>query len=117
MKYKIFNKDCVATMQRMIRKGYSKIDTILTSPPYNNSRVVHTERGMENLECRYDSYDDNMTNEEYSNWTVGLFNLFDKILKPNGKVLYNISYGSENNECMWLTIADIVRNTNFTIAD
>lgn len=117
MKYKIFNEDCVATMQRMIRGGYSEVDTILTSPPYNNSRVVHTERGMENLECRYDSYDDNMTNEEYSNWTVGLFNLFDKILKPNGKILYNISYGSENNECMWLTIADIVRNTNFTIAD
>ena len=117
MKYKIFNEDCVVTMQRMIRGGYSEVDTILTSPPYNNSRVVHTERGMENLECRYDSYDDNMTNEEYSNWTVGLFNLFDKILKPNGKVLYNISYGSENNECMWLTIADIVRNTNFTIAD
>ena len=117
MKYKIFNEDCMTTMQRMIRGGYSEVDTILTSPPYNNSRVVHTERGMKNLECRYDSYDDNMSNEEYSNWTVKLFNLFDKILKPNGKILYNISYGSENNECMWLTIADIIRNTNFTIAD
>ena len=43
--------------------------------------------------------------------------MFDKILKPNGKILYNISYGGENNECMWLTIADILRQTNFTIAD
>ena len=117
MKYKIFNEDCMDTMQRMIRGGYSEIDTILTSPPYNNSRVVHTERSMKNLECRYDSYNDNMSNENYSAWTCKLFDLFDKILKPNGKILYNISYGGENNECMWLTIADIIRNTNFTIAD
>ena len=72
---------------------------------------------MKTSNCRYDSYDDNMTNEEYSSWTINIFNLFNKILKPNGKVLYNISYGGENNECMWLTIADIIRNTNFTIAD
>lgn len=117
MKYRIFNEDCVSTMERMIRGGYSEVDTILTSPPYNNSRVVHTESSMNNHTCRYDSYDDNMTNEEYSKWTIKLFNLFDQILKPNGKILYNMSYGGENNECMWLTIADIMRNTNFTIAD
>lgn len=117
MKYKIFNEDCVATMQRMIRGGYSDVDTILTSPPYNNSRAIHTIAAMENHWGRYDSYNDNMTNDEYSAWTIKLFNMFNKILKPNGKILYNISYGGENNECMWLTIADILRQTNFTIAD
>ena len=38
MKYKIFNEDCMTTMQRMIRGGYSEIDVILTSPPYNTSK-------------------------------------------------------------------------------
>ena len=80
MKYKIFNEDCVATMQRMIRGGYSDIDTILTSPPYNNSRTSHTEYSMRTSNCRYDSYDDNMTNEEYTSWTIKLFDMFDKIL-------------------------------------
>lgn len=72
---------------------------------------------MNTSNCRYDSYDDNMSNEEYCAWTIKLFNSFDKILKPNGKILYNISYGGENNECMWLTIADIINRTNFTVAD
>lgn len=72
---------------------------------------------MRTSNCRYDSYNDNMTNEEYCLWTKKLFNSFEKILKPNGKILYNISYGGENNECMWLAIADIILNTNFTIAD
>ena len=117
MKYRIFNEDCMDTMRRMIEGGYSDIDTILTSPPYNNSRTSHTEYSMRTSNCRYDSYDDNMTNEEYISWTIKLFDMFDKILKPNGKILYNISYGGENNECMWLTIAEIIRKTNFTIAD
>ena len=117
MIYEIYNEDCVLTMQRMIDEGYKEVDTILTSPPYNNSRVSHTKHGMDTHQCRYDSYDDSMTNEEYSAWTIKLFNMFDKILKPNGKILYNISYGGENNECMWLTIADLIRETNFTIAD
>ena len=80
MKYKIFNEDCVDTMQRMIRVGYSEVDTILTSPPYNNSRAIHTTAAMENHWSRYDSYNDNMTNDEYSAWTIKLFNMFDKIL-------------------------------------
>lgn len=117
MKYKIFNEDCMHTMQRMMKGGYREVDTILTSPPYNNSRPVHTARSVERGMGRYDSYDDNMSNEDYVAWTIKLFNNFDKILKPNGKILYNISYGSENNECMWLTIAGIINATNFTIAD
>ena len=117
MRYKIFNEDCVATMQRMIRGGYSEVDTILTSPPYNTSRIRPSQRGMELRMRRYDAFDDNMTNEEYIAWTCKLFDMFDKILKPNGKILYNMSYGNENNECMWMTISEIIQHTNFTIAD
>ena len=31
--------------------------------------------------------------------------------------IYNISYGSENPETMWLLIAEIIKKTNFTVAD
>lgn len=54
---------------------------------------------------------------------VDIFNKIDNILSENGVVLWNISYGSDasvNTESiglMWLSIADIIRNTNFTVAD
>ena len=93
------------------------IDVVLTSPPYNNSRTCHSEYSMRTDNCRYDSYNDNMPNDEYIKWTLNLFNHFDKILKPNGVVLYNISYGSENPNVMWETISAIIHDTVFMVAE
>ena len=36
MKYKIFNEDCIRTMERLSEKGL-KVDVILTSPPFEYS--------------------------------------------------------------------------------
>lgn len=85
------------------------IDVVLTSPPYNNSRNRddETESSYDPTDksCiggyhkRYDIYEDMKTTEEYCDWIVSIFNLFDKILKNNGTVLWNTSYQAENNEC------------------
>lgn len=104
---KIYNEDCLPGMKKIPNKS---IDNVLTSPPYNIIRPNSTDRG-------YDLYKDGMSNEEYSKWTCDIFSEFDRILKENGCVLWNMSYGSENTECMSLTVADIIRNTNFTLAD
>lgn len=66
---------------------------------------------------RYDTHVDNMTDSEYADFTVNLFEGFGKILKENGTVLYNISYGSENTSGMFLAISAIIERTDFTIAD
>lgn len=64
-----------------------------------------------------------MTQDEYISWCVKLFTEFDRILDKDGVVLWNVSYGSDatvNKEgigLVWLTIADIIRNTPFTVAD
>jgi DNA modification methylase len=58
-----------------------------------------------------------MTNEEYCEFTRKLFAEFDKILKPNGVVLYNICYGSENTTGMFEAINAIITQTQFTVAD
>lgn len=105
---KIYNEDCIKTMKNRIDN--ESIDAVLTSPPYNIIRPSLKDRG-------YDEYKDGMSNDEYSAWIVGLFIEFDRILKKDGIVIWNMSYGCENTECMNLTIADIVRKTNFTIAD
>ena len=105
----LINGDCVEVMQELISGGV-KVDKIITSPPYNIVRPNSTDRG-------YDIYKDGMTNEEYANWVVDIFKLYDQILNKNGCVLWNMSYGTENTTCMNLTIAEILKKTNFTLAD
>lgn len=118
---KIYNEDCRDTMVKHIDN--KSIDVILTSPFYNTNKKAGKSTTLNNVGkniskyIRYDVHVDNLTNEEYCSYMVDLFNKFDTILKDDGCVLFNISYGAENTECMWLTIADILRNTNFTLAD
>lgn len=118
----IFNEDCFNTMSSM---GQSSIDVILTSPFYNTNKKASNSRTLENTKVldgqynyvRYDTHIDNMTNDEYCEFTEKLFNEFDKILKENGVVLYNINYGSENTDCMFRAINSVITNTPFTIGD
>lgn len=107
---KIFCEDCLVTMQKL-----NGVDCVLTSPPYNTSRKGATD--LSTHQCRYENYNDSMTDEEYIDWSVMLFNGFDNILKENGCVLYNVSYSSENTWMLWNMISDIQRKTNFTVAD
>lgn len=106
---KIYNMDCEKGLELMITDK-NLIDGVITSPPYNIIRPNSNDRG-------YDEYKDGMSNEQYINWTVRLFDKMDKVIKPNGKILYNMSYGCENTECMNLTVAEIIKKTNFTLAD
>lgn len=111
----IFNEDCIVTMKEHIEER--SVDIVLTSPPYNNSRTSHTDYCMETRNCRYALYDDNKPNDEYCQWICDIFMGYDKVLKPNGVVLFNISYGSENPTVMFECINDICRKTPFMIAD
>ena len=117
----IYNENCFDTM--LNRLDENVVDVILTSPPYNTNRRAGLNRNLLNNntkgypDVRYDSAIDIMSDEQYSEFTEKLFNGFDKILKPNGCVLYNISYGTENTEGMFLAINAILTKTNFTIAD
>ena len=116
---KIFNEDCRKTINRMVKSNFH-VDNIITSPFYNTGRgsACHTsQKSRDNHEGRYDIHLDDMTNDEYRQFTIDLFLSFDKILKDNGCILYNMSYGSENTELMWLTVASILEHTPFTIAD
>jgi len=105
----LYNGDCIEIMDQMIAEG-KHIHKVITSPPYNIIRPNSTDRG-------YDLYKDGMTNEEYIDWTVRIFNDYDKLLQENGCVIYNMSYGAENTVGMNLTVAEIIKQTNFTIAD
>lgn len=118
----IFNEDCFLTMEHMKE---SSVDVILTSPFYNTNKKAGNNKTLENTNVadgqysyvRYDTHIDNMSNDEYCDFTEKLFNEFDKILKSNGIILYNICYGSENTDGMFRAINTVIVNTPFTIAD
>lgn len=113
---KIFNEDCMTTMASTLEE--KSVDVVITSPPYNNSRTCHSDYCMKTANCRYEEYDDNKTNDEYCDWLCKIFSEgYDRIVKDNGVVLFNISYGSENPDVMFRAVYDIVKNTNWMIAD
>ena len=107
----IFNENCLKTMQRPELTG--KVDLVITSPPYNTSRVGASDK----YNSRYDTFQDFKSDQDYIDWTIDIFNGYDKVLRKDGCVLYNISYSSENTHLIWLVVADIIRRTNFTTAD
>lgn len=48
-----------------------------------------------------------MKQDEYSEWCVKIFNNMDAILKQNGVILWNVSYGSDgtvNKESYWIDV-------------
>ena len=118
----IYNEDCLTTLNRMKEDGV-KIDIVLTSPPYNTGRQNTSEKRRDNHESRYDVHIDNLSCDDYCEWCVDIFNKIDMVLENDGVVLWNVSYGNDatgNKESiglMWLSIADIIKKTNFTVAD
>lgn len=117
----IHNEDCFKTMSKIKPKT---IDCVLTSPPYNTGgRVEYWSNKLINgkrvytKEKRYDKYLDTKKTQEYIDWSIDLFNNYEKILNINGCILYNMSYGSENPNVLWLLLAEIINKTDFMIAD
>ena len=117
-----YNEDCFETMRSM---PIGQVDVILTSPFYNSNKKAGRTRTLNNTRVkegqynyvRYDVHVDNMNDEEYTEYTVKLFDEFGRILNLNGCVLYNLSYGAENTEGMFKAINGIITKTDFTIAD
>lgn len=116
----IFNEDCLITMSKIGKVA----DLVLTSPPYNTSRVGRTDSyasryngGGDKYNMRYENFNDSLSDDDYIDWTVNVFNGYDSVLKKDGCVLYNISYSSENTSLIWLVIAAVIKRTKFTTAD
>ena len=119
MNNKIYNEDCFETMKRM---EDNSIDLVLTSPPYNGvkNKASYIGAGFDKDGSpfkRYDVYVDNKNTQQYLDWSVDLFNEYDRVLKPNRVVLYNFGY--QNHEPMlpyWL-VNQVSQNTEWMVVD
>lgn len=106
----IYNKDCLKCVKDNIEP--QSIDCVVTSPPYGGHVHTHPHRSR-----TYDEYDDKVDVETYNAMCVELFNGFDRVLKQNGVVCWNVSYNKECSEQFILALHSIITQTNFTIAD
>jgi DNA modification methylase len=105
----IFNEDNMETMKRM---DSNSIDGVITSPPYNISskrKDMYYNTGYSDI--------DNHTPEQYLEIRVNEFKEFQRIIKDDGVILYNISYIHENPSLPYQLINKVISETNLTIAD
>lgn len=107
----IKNEDCLITMNNL---EPSSVDLVITSPPYNFSKK---RKGGPSDKGKYDTYKDNIPEEDYIDWTIKIFNGYDKIVNENRVVLYNFSYSIENPSLPYKLAAKIIENTNWEIVD
>jgi site-specific DNA-methyltransferase (adenine-specific) len=105
----IYNEPNMATMLQMPDKF---VDGVITSPPYNittKRKDVYYNNGYSNL--------DNLTEDEYIQTRLEEFIQFQRIIKDEGVILYNISYHNENPILPLLLITEVHKQTDLTMAD
>ena len=80
---KIFNEDCLDTMNRM---PDNSIDLIVTSPPYNCG-------------IQYENYDDKIEWKKYYLWCKKWIEELYRILKQDGRccIIHYLSLGNSDN--------------------
>lgn len=105
----IFNEDNLKTLSKIEDKF---INGIITSPPYNicsNRKDTYYNNGY--------SENDNLSEHEYINLRIREFKEFERVLRDDGVICYNISYHNENPILPTLLISEIHKQTNLTVAD
>ena len=113
---KIWNESNEITLKEHLDNN--SIDIVLTSPFYNLKDSRTREIGGKcNQVGKYDEFVDSMTDEEYEKYILGLFEGFNRVLKPNGVVLWNVSYCATDPSSMFHCITRIFTESNFTIGD
>lgn len=105
----IYNENNITTMLQM---PDNFLNGIITSPPYSicsKRKDVYYNNGYSNL--------DGLSEEEYLQIRLDEFKQFQRIVKDDGVIIYNISYHNENPILPLLLMTEIHKQTNLTIAD
>ena len=88
---KLILGDCLEQMSKI---ESNSIDTIVTSPPYNKKGLMGGKKKLGNqvwkkFNIDYSTYDDNLTEYDYSEWMVSVLNEMMRIIKPTGSIFFN----------------------------
>lgn len=81
MNFQLILGDCLNEVKKM---QSNSIDTIVTSPPYNkkglSGKVKPGNQVWKKFNIDYATYDDNLPEEDYSNWMIQILNEMMRVL-------------------------------------
>ena len=86
----IHNIDCLEGMKDM---EDNSVSCFVTSPPYNKKgllgRVTPTGQAWSKFQIDYNTYGDDMVEEEYQAWMIAVLDEMYRVLKPDGSIFFN----------------------------
>jgi modification methylase len=107
----IIEKDCLEAMRDM---DDNSVDCIITSPPYNKKGLLgNVKRGNQiwgKFNIDYNTYGDDMPEEEYQAWMVAVLNECHRIIKDDGSIFFNHKPRRYKNRCYLPT--DFISHSN-----
>tara|TARA_Y100000592_G_C5476161_1_gene322376 strand:- start:2061 stop:2795 length:735 start_codon:yes stop_codon:yes gene_type:complete len=92
MKNKLAQEDCLSYLRDL---DDNSINCIVTSPPYNKAGI--TGKGKSKIgnqiwskfNIDYESYGDNMPEQEYQAWMIELLNEMTRVITSDGSIFFN----------------------------
>jgi site-specific DNA-methyltransferase (adenine-specific) len=86
----LVNGDCLSELKKI---ESNLIDCIVTSPPYNKKgligKVKPGNQVWKKFNIDYNSYGDNLSEEDYHQWMIDILNEMYRIIKPDGSIFFN----------------------------
>jgi site-specific DNA-methyltransferase (adenine-specific) len=96
----IINKDCIEGMKEMEE---SSVDCIITSPPYNKKGLLgKVKQGNQiwgKFQIDYNTYGDDMPEDQYQAWMIEFLNQCHRVIKPEGSIFFNHKPRRYKNRC------------------
>lgn len=96
----LIKKDCIEGLKEL---ESNSVDCIVTSPPYNKKGLLgKVKKGNQiwgKFNIDYNTYGDDMPEEEYQAWMVAFLNECYRVIKPDGSIFFNHKPRRYKNRC------------------
>lgn len=96
----IIQKDCIEGLKEL---PDNSVDCIVTSPPYNKKGLLgNVKRGNQiwgKFNIDYDTYGDDMPEDQYQAWMVAVLNECHRVIKDDGSIFFNHKPRRHKNRC------------------
>lgn len=96
----LIKKDCIEGLKEL---KSDSVDCIVTSPPYNKKGLLgKVKKGNQiwgKFNIDYNTYGDDMPEEEYQAWMIAFLNECYRVIKPTGSIFFNHKPRRHKNRC------------------